>query len=183
MKEFQVSFPMTGRKTKSSKKDGEYDIIDIANRIRLTMKRHPEIPPEYLLYRICRNLIFVDRKNQTHYLENLWYCPWNIGSISFIAARVIQTEQFLKNTYHVLCEYYGGKGLVRGYFIVSETEYNHRKESCENGSCEYIVGTCIRKQYQVKKRSKYHIYTHSYVKQGLEIRNKTKMLDFCLFTL
>ncbi len=183
MKTLHVSFPMSGRRVRTQKHEGEHSMSDITNRLQITVLNHPEIPSVSLLYRICRNLILVDRKQESYYIKDIWYRPWNIGQISFIAGKVIQVEQYQKHVVHIFCEYYGGNNPVKGCFIVPEEEYEIKEEQSGIGSCEYIVGTCIRKTYKTCAGYQYNKYAHSGTTESPEYKEKTKMIDFCFFRL
>ena len=87
MKEVLVSFPLTGRKGKDVKKKGESNLLDICSMIAL-----PSDNGRYDYLKSIRQnasgIVVKDRKENHYELSTIWYRPWRLDEVSFIAANV-----------------------------------------------------------------------------------------------
>lgn len=181
MKEVLVSFPLTGRKGKDVKKKGESNLLDICSMIAFSSDNGRD---DYLksIRQNASGIVVKDRKENHYELSTIWYRPWRLDGVSFIAANVIEENEYVKNCVHVLCEYYDSGKIYKCCVVVPQEEYYEKIKDFHNDTDheKYIVGTCIRKNYMVPGKSKYNKRSHS-VRQTESIqKQRTKMLNFCL---
>lgn len=178
MTTLKISFSIAGRYSNPAKLDQEMDIIDLANYYAGRFQEEEGSSTEHVLRTISNGLLLQDRKGEIHNLSQIWYKPWQFDRPMFVAAHIIEMNQYKKNVIHLLCEYEDSGNIYKGCFVVPEDRYleayEHNKHNC-------LIGTCVRKKYKASGHYSYNKFAHSgNVSQGEE-KKTTKMLHFYMF--
>ena len=134
MKEVLVSFPLTGRKGKDVKKKGESNLLDICSMIAL-----PSDNGRYDYLKSIRQnasgIVVKDRKENHYELSTIWYRPWRLDEVSFIAANVI--KDFHNDADHE--KYIIGTCIRKNYTVPGKSKYNKRSH-------------CVRQTESIQKQ-------------------------------
>lgn len=167
---------MTGRYSNPLKLDKEMNIQDIAEYYSNRLIKEENRSKALILREISNDIQFEDRKGTIYDLKGIWYKPWQYDQLMFIAAHIIDVNQYRKHFFHLLCEYEDSGTIYKGCFVVPEDRY---LEAYENNVNHCLIGTCIRKKQKAVKYS-YNRYAHYGSSSEVEERKITKMLNFYL---
>lgn len=175
MDTLKINFPMSGRYSNPAKRENEMNIEDIAGYFSDRLSAEKDSSIEHQLRGIANELRFEDRKGTIFELNKIWYKPWQFDQIMFVAAHIIDTNQYKKDCFHLLCEYEDSGKIYKDCFVAPQDRF---LDAYGNNVNHCLVGTCIRKKQKVSAYT-YNKYAHS-GNMNTEEKKVTKLLNFYL---
>lgn len=88
---------MTGRYSNPLKLDKEMNIQDIAEYYSNRLIKEENRSKALILREISNDIQFEDRKGTIYDLKGIWYKPWQYDQLMFIAAHIIDVNQYRKH--------------------------------------------------------------------------------------
>lgn len=154
MQTIHTNFNLTDTKTTKVTEVG-IGLEELGNAVLERVKEVDQDQKIHIATAILARVTLEDFKKRSLCIAHSMYTPFQLNKLSFIFGRILEVKHYKKDTAYIRCEYYSNGKIRTDIFLAPVYLYECDKPSFE-GTEEYLIATCIRKEYLVKERGKYN---------------------------